>query len=111
MEMALDSALPPEVRHKRKISLSMLKARIDGEKALGASPRAAVRKLSSFGPTMEEEEEANERMPLTMDPGPSTLRTGSSMGVIGHMERRRPQFLDESHVFWCGSCRGDLVVL
>jgi len=111
MEMALDSALPPEVRHKRKISLSMLKARIDGEKALGASPRPATRQLSSFGPTVEEDEEANEKMPLKMDPGPSTSRAGSSIGGIGHVERRRPQFLDESHVFWCGSCRGDLVVL
>lgn len=113
MEMALDSALPPEVRHKRKISLSMLKARIDGEKAMGASPRPAARHLSSLGPTTEEEEEPHEKMPLNRDPGPSTSRAASTSGHVRApvMDRRRPQFLDESHVFWCGTCKGDLVVL
>ncbi|KAF8433563.1 hypothetical protein L210DRAFT_3556476 [Boletus edulis BED1] len=23
----------------------------------------------------------------------------------------RPQFMDESHIFWCHSCRGELVIL
>jgi hypothetical protein len=23
----------------------------------------------------------------------------------------RPQFLDDSHVFWCHACSGDLVIL
>jgi len=29
----------------------------------------------------------------------------------GHGLLRSPQFLDESHVFWCSSCNGDLIVL
>ena len=116
---ALDSALPADVRHKRKISLGMLRARIDGEAAalshggLGASPRAGVaRKLSSTLGTMAEEEgsetgEMDERAPLRGDPGPS----GSSLMPTRRPERLRPQFLDDSHLFWCSCCRGDLVVL
>ncbi|KIM33049.1 hypothetical protein M408DRAFT_20362 [Serendipita vermifera MAFF 305830] len=115
---ALDSALPLDVQHKRKISLSMLRARIDGEAALshshgklGASPRPGVpRKLSSTLGTMEEEpseHDMDERAPLRNDPGPS----GSTSVLIKRPERPRPQFLDDSHVFWCSCCRGDLVVL
>ncbi|CAG8641193.1 6163_t:CDS:10, partial [Acaulospora colombiana] len=119
LETPLDSALPPDVRHKRKISLSMLRARIDGEAALshsagglGASPRPSLaRNLSSSLHPMQEEEtetEADEKMPLKADPGPSG---SSSHIVVPRIERRRPQFLDDSHVFWCSCCRGDLVVL
>jgi myosin protein heavy chain len=111
----LDSALPPDVRHKRKISLSMLRARIDGEAALshasGASPRPPrPRRLSSTLGTMAEESseaDLDEKAPLRRDPGPS----GSSSMPSKRPERQRPQFLDDSHVFWCSCCRGDLVVL
>lgn len=109
---ALDSALPADVRHKRKISLSMLRARIDGEAALShASPRPGLRKISSNLGTMAEEEasehEMDENYPLRNDPGPSDL----SLIPIKRSGRPRPQFLDDSHVFWCSCCRGDLVVL
>jgi chromosome segregation ATPase len=121
LETPLDSALPPDVRHKRKISLSMLRARIDGEAALahsagalGASPRPSLaRNLSSSLHPMQEEEseaEADEKMPLKADPGPSGSGSTSQV-VMSRIERRRPQFLDDSHVFWCSCCRGDLVVL
>jgi chromosome segregation ATPase len=111
----LDSALPPDVRHKRKISLSMLRARIDGEAALShasdASPRPPrSRRLSSTLGTMAEETseaELDEKAPLRADLGPS----GSSSIPLRRLERPRPQFLDDSHVFWCSCCRGDLVVL
>lgn len=80
----LEQDLSPETVHKRKISLSMLKARMESEMAVQPPSRA----LS----------------PVHSLPGSS--RPASP--VIGH---RRAQFLDDSHVFWCSSCRGDLVIL
>ena len=113
----LDSALPPDVRHKRKISLSMLKARIDSEAALwhatggfGVSPRSSrARMLPSTLDTMEEtnETEPGETVPLRREPGPS----GTSSLPLKRVERPLPQFLDDSHVFWCSCCKGDLVIL
>lgn len=77
----VDQKLSPEARHKRKVSLSMLKARIESESVARVSSRPPSRALSPL-------HEPPEGRPV-----------------------HRPQFLDESHVFWCHSCRGDLVVL
>jgi len=82
----IDDGLAPEQRHKRRVSLHMLKARIEGE----STPRAS-RGVSALEPTEEGDEQ------LDME-GPKTARS-------------RPQFMDENHVFWCSCCRGDLVVL
>lgn len=84
-----DQNLTPETRHKRKISLSMLKARIDSEVSAATNPSRALSPAFSL-PTVKE---------------PSSPSTSS----LDH--HHRPQFLDESHVFWCHSCRGDLVIL
>jgi len=86
-----DQNLTPEALHKRKASLSMLRARIESEVA--ASTYAPSRPLS---------------------PIPSQVEYGSTSQstVIQHQKGyRNPQFLDESHVFWCSSCTGELVVL
>ena len=87
--------LSPETRHKRKVSLSMLKARIDSEvavsKAKGMSP---AQRVSSLPGVAEYDEDSSRSSP-----------------VIVNSARRAPQFLDESHVFWCSSCHGDLVIL
>ncbi|KAF8640607.1 hypothetical protein AX17_000268 [Amanita inopinata Kibby_2008] len=85
---AFDQDLSPETRHKRKISLSMLKARIDSEMA-AATSQASSRPLSPV----------------------NSLPSNSSQAGSPPPHIRRPRFLDESHVFWCSSCRGDLVVL
>jgi myosin protein heavy chain len=77
-----DQNLTAETRHKRKVSLSMLKARIDSE--LAARPLSPVHSVDSH-----EGHDAH-----------------SEQG-----QRHRPQFLDDSHVFWCHACRGDLVIL
>ncbi len=79
----IDEGLAPEQRHKRRVSLHMLKARIEGE----LIPRAS-RGVSHLEPTKEEGDVERPKM-----------------------APRRPQFMDESHVFWCSCCRGDLVVL
>ena len=74
------------MRHKRKVSLGMLKARIDSElAAVGPAPLALSRAVSPHAglPSVPED----------------------------HYGARRPQFLDESHIFWCHSCRGELVIL
>lgn len=82
-----DQNLSPETRHKRKVSLSMLKARIDSE--VEATSRPPSRALSP----VHSESRSNAASPLS------------------HHTIHRPQFLDESHVFWCHSCQGDLVIL
>ncbi|KJA28608.1 hypothetical protein HYPSUDRAFT_197438 [Hypholoma sublateritium FD-334 SS-4] len=72
--------------HKRQVSLSMLRARIESE------AQAPSRALS----------------PVQSD-GHSHSRASS---VAGHAHgHHRPQFLDEAHVFWCHACQGDLVIL
>ncbi|KAK1233063.1 hypothetical protein PQX77_003790 [Marasmius sp. AFHP31] len=92
---AYDQSLSPETRHKRKVSLSMLKARIDREIA------ATSRSLSPV-PSIHGSNDGLQRS-----------RPSSAMGPKAHAlhQHTRPQFLDDSHVFWCGSCRGDLVIL
>ena len=82
-----DHELSPETVHKRKISLSMLKVRMESEMV----PQPPSRALS----------------PVQSAPGGSRPTTPTMEEVI----HRRPQFLDDSHVFWCSSCRGDLVIL
>lgn len=77
-----DVGLSPETRHKRQVSLSMLKARIESE-------TAAHRHTPP---------------PRGLSPVPDAL---SDVDSHAH----RPQFMDESHIFWCHSCRGELVIL
>jgi chromosome segregation ATPase len=85
--------LSAETRHKRKVSLGMLKARIDSEMAAAAIPPS--RAVS----------------PHSGDTGRSfPLQDPHATNSI-HNAHKRPQFLDESHIFWCHSCRGELVVL
>jgi chromosome segregation ATPase len=88
-------ALSPETRHKRKVSLGMLKARIDSEMAAAGSipPSRAASPLQVVGA-----ENASPRIQPHATNGIQNLH-------------KRPQFLDESHIFWCHSCRGELVVL
>lgn len=90
----LDQNLTPETRHKRMVSLSMLKARIDSEAAAASHPPSRA-----ITPVPH--------LPTVVEP---TSRPASPQDHHRH-HHRRPQFLDESHVFWCHSCRGDLVIL
>ncbi|EIW87103.1 hypothetical protein CONPUDRAFT_43820 [Coniophora puteana RWD-64-598 SS2] len=83
-----DVGLSPETRHKRQVSLSMLKARIESE-AAARPPLSASSSLASI-------------------PEPATEK-GEHQHA--HQHARRAQFMDESHVFWCNSCSGDLVIL
>jgi chromosome segregation ATPase len=92
----IDIGLSPDARHKRQISLSMLKARIDSEMAassIGNHPPPS-RGISPTGP-----------------PLPTVREPSVSPPLPAHASAHRPQFLDEAHVFWCHSCHGDLVVL
>ncbi|KAG6851371.1 hypothetical protein H0H93_005769 [Arthromyces matolae] len=97
-----DQNMSAETRHKRLVSLSMLKARIDSEVEVALSrpsSRASSRPLSPVP-----------SMPGSRSGSPHSRthsRTGSRLGHVAH----RPQFMDDSHVFWCHSCTGDLVIL
>lgn len=89
------NGLSPETRHKRKVSLSMLKARIDSESQADTSRRSSP-VVKPVG------------LPTVVEP-PSRPATPP---VHVHLPRKaHNQFLDEAHIFWCSSCQGDLVVL
>lgn len=74
-----DQALTPETFHKRKVSLNMLKARMESE--------------------------ARANFSRALSPTQSDRMTSRPSSVVSS------QFLEESHVFWCHSCSGDLVIL
>lgn len=97
--IVLDDHLTPETRHKRRVSLSMLKARMDSEIGLGHMHSSPLRRnLSNLSALTEAQAEGDEPPPP------------EEQDAYVHVTRR-PQFLDDSHVFWCSACRGDLVVL
>jgi len=82
-----DEAMTPETFHKRKVSLSMLKARMESE------AKVQIGQPSS----------------RALSPVQSNGKPSRPSSVVGH--NHRPQFLDETHVFWCHACSGDLVIL
>ena len=87
-----DHAMSIETLHKRKVSLSMLKARIDSEVKQSVPSQPPSRALS----------------PVHSD----TDSHSHSHSVTSHLQVHRPHFLNETHdVFWCHSCNGDLVIL
>lgn len=88
--------LSPETRHKRRVSLGMLKARIDSEVAASSN---ASRPSSRASPAQK-----STGLPTVVEPASPT-------SPIHSHTPRRPQFLDEAHIFWCHSCQGDLVIL
>ena len=87
----IDENLPPATRRQRHISLAMLQARMYSE-AEAATIHAATSKTSKSSVTGHGHSAAS-----SMDSSVISLRW--------------PQFLDESHVFWCATCKGDLIVL
>ncbi|KAI0652340.1 hypothetical protein C8Q79DRAFT_1005548 [Trametes meyenii] len=93
--------LSPETRHKRKVSLSMLKARIDSELAASSTvSRPSSRNSRSVSSPVHR----STALPAVIEP-PSQPATPPPQAP------KRPVFMDESHIFWCHSCQGDLVVL
>ncbi|KAG9125986.1 hypothetical protein FRC07_005319 [Ceratobasidium sp. 392] len=85
---ALDATLPPETRHKRAVSLNMLRARIISEMDSGASGVSPNIRLASIGEDQASARHSHE--------GAANLMGGAD---------------DEAHVFWCSACEGELVVL
>jgi myosin protein heavy chain len=105
-----DQALSAETLHKRKVSLSMLKARIESELSVagGVSPHPHSRALSPVHSLSGKEEETHHHNGSVHSHSHSHPQHHHSHS---HLVVHRPQFLDESHVFWCNSCTGDLVIL
>jgi len=106
-----DHVMTPETAHKRKVSLSMLKARIDSENKhpspLSIPPSRALSPVhSENGHGHHDHDHHSHNHTHT-----HTHSRTSSAGGTHQSSHHRPQFLDESHVFWCHSCRGDLVIL
>jgi uncharacterized coiled-coil DUF342 family protein len=97
--------LSAETRHRRRVSLGMLKARIDSEAAAAASSASVSSRASPA--------QRVQSLPTVVEPAssaPGTPRAGTP-GVPSAPMLRKTQFLDDSHIFWCHSCRGDLVIL
>ena len=82
----LEHNMSPATLHKRQVSLSMLRARIESE---AQAPSRALSPVQSDGHS----------------------RASSVAGASHAHGHHRPQFLDEAHVFWCHACQGDLVIL
>ncbi|KZT27571.1 hypothetical protein NEOLEDRAFT_1176590 [Neolentinus lepideus HHB14362 ss-1] len=98
----LDQTLSPETQHKRKVSLHMLKARIESE--MSASQSTSKPSSRALSPVSSMRRDAS-GLPTVLEPA---VKHQLSFDRHAH---RRPQFLDESHIFWCHCCRGDLVIL
>ena len=94
--------LSPETKHKRRVSLGMLKARIDSE--LASSVKSSQPPSRALTPLPESELMKSNGG----SPSPSVMEPSEPHHIRGF---KRHQFLDESHVFWCQSCHGDLVIL
>lgn len=97
--------LSPEARHKRKVSLSMLKARIDSEVAASNHPRPLSRNSKSSPISRPG------GLPVVIEPPSQPATPPPPHGHARTQSSKRPVFMDESHIFWCHSCQGDLVVL
>ncbi|KIJ29824.1 hypothetical protein M422DRAFT_214820 [Sphaerobolus stellatus SS14] len=97
-----EANLSAETRHKRKVSLSMLKARIESERT------AAATLLHSPALSHVPISEADE----SLSGGAHTPKSDNSHSHShSPFVRRQPDVFDDTHVFWCHSCKGDLVVL
>ena len=95
--------LSPETKHKRRVSLGMLKARIDSE--LASSVKTSRPPSRALTPLPESES-------TKVNGGASSSSSVMEPSEPHHIRGfKRHQFLDESHVFWCQSCHGDLVIL
>lgn len=95
--------LSPETKHKRRVSLGMLKARIDSEVA--SSVKSSQPPSRALTPLPESE---TIKTNGTASSSSSVMEASEPHHIRGF---KRHQFLDESHVFWCQSCHGDLVIL
>lgn len=95
--------LSPETKHKRRVSLGMLKARIDSE--LASSVKSSRPPSRALTPLTESETLRSNGIASSSS---SVMEPSEPHHIRGF---KRHQFLDESHVFWCQSCHGDLVIL
>jgi hypothetical protein len=97
-----DQNMSAETRHKRLVSLSMLKARIDSEVEVTSRSRPSSRASS-----------VRALSPVLSLPGSNPPLGSPQSHTHPHTDHpvHRPQFLDDSHVFWCHACSGDLVIL
>jgi len=99
-----DQNMSAETRHMRLVSLSMLKARIDSEVEVASRSRPSSRASSvrALSPVLS--------LPGQESNPPPDSPQSHTYPHIDHPVHR-PQFLDDSHVFWCNACSGDLVIL
>lgn len=131
---AVDADLPPASRHARRVSLSMLKARMELPPSGGPLKSPALKSPAMEGlgeaaeddaaaaAEAEEERERNrrnsndafERRVLAGGLGGAEERTPTGTGhghTHTHAQKVVPQFSDAESVVWCSCCEGDLIVI
>jgi septal ring factor EnvC (AmiA/AmiB activator) len=84
---SIDSTLPPSVRHKRQVSLAMLKARMSGPP-----------------PSLSREHGDDRSMHALVEEGQA------DDADLHYPKTFRSQVSDEA-IFWCPECHGDLITL
>lgn len=118
--------LSNDIRRKRKISLGMLKARIESERAagilsmtgigLGMSTGSPLSRVSSIVEIDEGAVEGeNNGVGNYSSPRRKSQTQSQAASVASGTTKLAPRYhlkgWDESHIFWCHACKGDLVVL
>jgi len=104
----IDESLPAATRHQRHVSLAMLQARIISE-SRNSSVRSPSHHPSTSAEILSPRLRGAHAEKHAILPAVQEDADRNSEELVQSI--RRPQFLDESHVFWCASCKGDLIVL
>jgi hypothetical protein len=105
----VDADLPASSRHGRKVSLSMLKARM--ETGPGGGPRkVSTGAMSSLTVDEEEEGGADAARPAPPPPAAAGALPASNGKPIGPRMVTH-QFSDRDGIIWCPCCEGDLIVI
>lgn len=107
----VDADLAPASRHARKVSLSMLKARM--ETGPGGAPReVSTGALSSM--TVDEEDEAGGASSAASASAGESSAAAANGGLSSSAKGPRMvthQFSDRDGIIWCSCCEGDLIVI
>lgn len=114
----VDADLPPASRHARRVSLSMLKARMDLTGLGGGFPGSPSGggMAPSRSPAMVGLAEADSSRPSSPLGGRGSRRAShppreedGGADVLG--KKAVPQFSDKESLIWCRCCEGDLIVI
>lgn len=104
----VDADLPPSSRHARRVSLSMLKARIEQPPLLSPLPQGVGSLAMSPGARSH-----SGGLPRLAEIGDEVEEDGLLVGTGEERPRGMKviQFSDKEGIIWCRCCEGDLIVI